>query len=430
VVLLLLLEHVDEVGFGDVVVLPEELVELFLAPVGEGTAVVLVLPGSWAGDDIPAVLGPLHLFLADESVGVVDVVHVALEVGDGDLAHKVLAEVLLVVVRVHAAALEEEPQLSAALMLEVVELLEAGVEVHHAGREEALPQGVHVLEGEFELAAGEGGVVEVAGVERLQRAADEGAHLVLAVAVEHLDDWPAHLLQLALQEGRVEVGHQLAHARNSHVDVAAPHEAEPLPQPHLSELQRHHCELLRHLVLLVHDLAGEAHPVLDRHVEVLGLAFEEEGEEAFEQLHVAHARLEVGGESAFELDGQDELLHLHELGVVAGVVAVEHPADEVRNQVFAAGACVLELAQQVDVELALLAGGRQLRVLVDPALVAAQGLDLFVAEGLELLEEVDAPGGVAHHFVAGGLVRQRGGVDEAVEVFGGTHAHFAPNYYI
>ena len=79
-VLLLLLHDVDEAGFGDVVVLPEVVLQVLLPPVREGTAVVLVLPRRWPSDDIPAVLGSLGLFLPDQAIGVFDVIDVALEI--------------------------------------------------------------------------------------------------------------------------------------------------------------------------------------------------------------------------------------------------------------------------------------------------------------------------------------------------------------
>lgn len=55
-------------------------------------------------------------------------------------------------------------------------------------------------------------------------------------------------------------------------------------------------------------------------------------------------------------------------------------------------------------------------VLVDPVAVIPEGGDLLFTQGLQLLEEVDTPGGEANHFVTGGLVLVGGGVDETVQV--------------
>ena len=341
-----------------------------------------------------------------------------------------LPEELLIIVRLHAAALQEQPQLPPSLMLEVVELLELLGELHHAGRVEALPEGFHVLEVELELAVEDGGVVEVGGVERVQGLADEGADLVLGVRVQHFYDRSSHPFQFVLQEGRVQVDHQISGARVVEIDVSSPHEAKPLAQADLAKLQWNHSEFLWELILLMRDLGAEDAPILLRDVELVDLHLHEEGEDALQQLHVPHPRLDVARQPALQLDAEDEFLHLHELAVVGVVVAVEHAADEMRDQVLPLRALLLELAQQVHVELPLLLRGRQLRVLVDPALVAAQGSDLLLTQGLELLVEVDAPGGEADHLVAGGLVRQRVHVDEGCELLVGYAAHFRAQFYI
>lgn len=91
--------------------------------------------------------------------------------------------------------------------------------------------------------------------------------------------------------------------------------------------------------------------------------------------------------------------------MVGVVVAVEHAAYEVRDQVLALCALLLELTQQVHVELPLLFSCCQLRVLVDPALIAPERGDLLISQCLKLLVEVDAPSGETDHFVAGWLVR-------------------------
>lgn len=105
----------------------------------ERTTVMLVLFGRRSSDDISAIFGPLRLFLTNKSISVVDVVHMALEIRVRNLRHEVLPKILFVVLGVHAASLEEEPQLTTPLVLEMVKLLQFLVEVHHARREELSP---------------------------------------------------------------------------------------------------------------------------------------------------------------------------------------------------------------------------------------------------------------------------------------------------
>jgi hypothetical protein len=64
--------------------------------------------------------------------------------------------------------------------------------------------------------------------------------------------------------------------------------------------------------------------------------------------------------------------------VVIAIVAVEHAADEVRDHVLSQSGLIFELAEQIKIECFFLLGGDELRVLVDPALVALQCGDLLL----------------------------------------------------
>ena len=97
-------------------------------------------------------------------------------------------------------------------------------------------------------------------------------------------------------------------------------------------------------------------------------------------------------------------------------MAVEHPAHEVRHEVFPPRSVALELRQQIDVEFPFLFGACELRVLVDPSEVRLERADLLLTQGLEFLEEIDAPSRETDHLVTGGLVGKGRAVDEAVQV--------------
>lgn len=79
-----------------------------------------------------------------------------------------LSKVFLIVMRVHAAAFEEEPQLTSSLMLEMVELLQLLSEVEHAWRIKPLPKSFDILYVKFELAVNSN-IVEVGRVQCVQR---------------------------------------------------------------------------------------------------------------------------------------------------------------------------------------------------------------------------------------------------------------------
>lgn len=278
------------------------------------------------------------------------------------------------------------------------------------------------------MTADKGGVIEVAGIESVQCLPNEGAHLVFSIVVEHFDDRASHLLELSLQKVRVEVGDKLRHAGNVHIDVAASHEAESLSEADLSVLERNQCEFFGNFVFLVDDLHGVVVPILHGDMEFVNSLLQEICQQSLQELHLPHSRFDIVGDPALQFYPQDQFLHLHKLSMIGRIVAIQHPADEMRNQVLTPGHIVLELAEQVDIEIPFFLSSCELGVLVDPALVVAQSQDLFFSEGLEFLEEVDAPGGVADHLVSGGLERQRRSVDETVEVVRCSHVHFARNY--
>lgn len=105
----------------------------------ERTTVMLVLFGCRSSDDISAIFRSLRLFFTNKSIGVVDVIHMALEIRVRNLRHEVLPKILFVILGVHAASLEEKPQLTTSLVFEMVKLLQFLIEVHHARREELSP---------------------------------------------------------------------------------------------------------------------------------------------------------------------------------------------------------------------------------------------------------------------------------------------------
>jgi hypothetical protein len=138
-VLLFFVHDFSQINLGNIVIFPEIFMQFFLSPMSERTTVMLVLFGRRSSDDISAIFGPFGLFLTNKSISVVDVIHMALEIRVRNLRHEVLPKILFVVLGVHAASLEEEPQLTTPLVLEMVKLLQFLVEVHHARREELSP---------------------------------------------------------------------------------------------------------------------------------------------------------------------------------------------------------------------------------------------------------------------------------------------------
>lgn len=116
--------------------------------------------------------------------------------------------------------------------------------------------------------------------------------------------------------------------------------------------------------------------------------------------------------------------------MIGVVVAIQHPAYEMRDQVLTLRPILLELTQQVHVELPFFLCCGELRVFIDPALVASECGDLLLPEGFKLLIEVDAPGGETDHFVASWLMGKRVHVDEGGELLVGYAAHFARDFIL
>lgn len=133
-----------------------------------------------------------------------DVVHMPLHLRSRHLAAHMATEIGLIIIDVHAAPLQEQPQLSPPLMLQMTVLLQPLVQVHHARREESFPQSIHIFDIEFELVV-DGTLVEAGGVEGVEGLPQKAAHLVLDVVVEHLGDHHFHLLEFLSQEVSVEI---------------------------------------------------------------------------------------------------------------------------------------------------------------------------------------------------------------------------------
>ena len=104
-IILLFLHNCFQSLLRHIVPFPEILGKLVLPPVSKGTAMMLILLGSSSSNDIPAILWSFVLFVAHQSVGMFDIVHMRLEVRCRYLASKVLIEILFIVLHAHSASL-------------------------------------------------------------------------------------------------------------------------------------------------------------------------------------------------------------------------------------------------------------------------------------------------------------------------------------
>lgn len=130
----------------------------------KGTAVMFVFFGSRSGDDVSADFWSFWLFFADQTVGMLNVIHMTFHFWGWNFTRQVFAEIGLIIAGIHTASFEKQPELSSSFVLEMVILFESLVEVEHAGREEFFPDSFYIFDVEFELAI-DGGLVEVGGVE-------------------------------------------------------------------------------------------------------------------------------------------------------------------------------------------------------------------------------------------------------------------------
>ena len=88
-----------------------------------------------------------------------------------------------------------------------------------------------------------------------------------------------------------------------------------------------------------------------------------------------------------------------------------------RNDVFSVS-FAFEGVEQIFIVVTLLFAGDKMGKLANPRgrVIFEILIDLLLRHGLEFLEEVDSPGGVADELVAAGLLFQRRHVDQAVHV--------------
>ena len=123
----------------------------FFIPMSKRTAMVLVPLRLWTSYDRPAHFGSFRLLLTNQTICVLNVVHMTFKIRITHFKGQILAKVLFVVIYIHSTALEEKPQLSSALMLQVIILLEFSVELEHAWREILFVDCLKIFEIEFKF---------------------------------------------------------------------------------------------------------------------------------------------------------------------------------------------------------------------------------------------------------------------------------------
>jgi hypothetical protein len=94
----------------------------------------------------------LLFFLANKSISVLDVVHMAFEFRVTDFEGHIFAKVLLIIIHIHSATLKKQPQLSSTFVLQMIVLTEFFVKVEHTRREELFVDSLNVFKVELELA--------------------------------------------------------------------------------------------------------------------------------------------------------------------------------------------------------------------------------------------------------------------------------------
>ena len=111
---------------------------------------------------------------------------------------------------------------------------------------------------------------------------------------------------------------------------------------------------------------------------------------------------------------QEHFFHFDEFRMMSIVMTIEHPANEMRNNVLTICMWWEMLFKEISVECVLLRGlGEGGKWFYPPRWV--QVLQLLVPERFELLKQKDAPGWEAHHFVSSGFFLERAGIDEGVD---------------
>ena len=196
-ILLFLPHRLIETILWNIVVPSEVLSQIFSSPVMERATMMFFLFGSWSSYDISAILRPLLLPLSNQAICMLYIIHMRFEIWAGNFAGKRSMEELFIIVYIHATTFQEEPQLSSALMFQMVILLELCGEVEHARREESFPQTFNVLYCQLELIVDQAFVI-VWCIERIQGFPDESAHLIFYVIFKKVNHCHSHLFELSL----------------------------------------------------------------------------------------------------------------------------------------------------------------------------------------------------------------------------------------
>ena len=136
-----------QIVLGYIVVFSQIFFQIFGSPVVEGTTMMFLFFGGRSSDNVSAVLGSFGLTFSYKTIGVFNIVHVRFEIGCWYFANKRSVKELFVVMDVHAASFEEEPQLTSPFMFQMVVLFEFCGEVEHTGREKSFPKALYIFYG-------------------------------------------------------------------------------------------------------------------------------------------------------------------------------------------------------------------------------------------------------------------------------------------
>jgi hypothetical protein len=114
------------------------------------------------------------------------------------------------------------------------------------------------------------------------------------------------------------------------------------------------------------------------------------------------------------------------------VVAEEHPANKMRNDIFSFSLFMnLTVVQEIGIKFLILFGGNKVGKFINPALIMFFKLtNPLSRERLQLLVEIDSPSGKPNHLISSWFWGGRLCIDEAVNLFICAHTHSRVIYNI
>jgi hypothetical protein len=115
-IFLFLFQNLMKIFLWYIIIFSQKFSKLLFSPVGKGTSVMLIFFRSWPCYNIPTIFRSLRLFLANQTISVLNIIHMWFQIRSRYFWHKMLSEILFIILRIHPTSFQKEPKLPSSFV--------------------------------------------------------------------------------------------------------------------------------------------------------------------------------------------------------------------------------------------------------------------------------------------------------------------------